>query len=60
MANLNDPRYDDNRDTPGFTVRRARVGRQLGAQRLGLSLYEVPPGEAAYPYHYHLARRSCS
>lgn len=54
MANLNDPRYDDNRDIPGFSVRRARVGRQLGAERLGASLFEVAPGEAAYPYHYHL------
>ena len=54
MANLSEPRYDDNRDAPGFTVRRARVGRQLGAERLGASLYEVEPGEAAYPYHYHL------
>lgn len=23
-------------------------------QRLGASLWEVPPGESAYPYHYHL------
>jgi uncharacterized cupin superfamily protein len=22
---------------------------------LGLSLWELPPGEAAYPYHFHLA-----
>ena len=22
---------------------------------MGLSLWELPPGEAAYPYHYHLA-----
>ncbi len=54
MANLNEPRYDDNRDTRGFTMRRARVGRQLGTERLGASLFEVAPGEAAYPYHYHL------
>jgi uncharacterized cupin superfamily protein len=23
--------------------------------RLGASLWEIPPGEAAYPFHYHLA-----
>jgi hypothetical protein len=28
--------------------------RQAGAQRLGLSLWELLPGEAAYPYHFHL------
>lgn len=34
---------------------RARLSRQAGSDRLGLSLWELPPGEAAYPYHYHLA-----
>jgi uncharacterized cupin superfamily protein len=54
MANLNQPDYDEPRNGPGFTCRRARIGRQLGAERLGASLFDVPPGEAAYPYHYHL------
>ena len=51
MANLNDPEFDEH---PGFRCRRARLGRQAGAERLGLSLWEIPPGQAAYPYHYHL------
>ena len=38
-----------------FSCRRARIGRQAGAVRLGASLWEIPPGEAAYPFHYHLA-----
>lgn len=54
MANLNDPEFDELRDHPGFRCRRARVGRQVGARGLGLSVWEIPPGEAAYPYHYHL------
>ena len=54
MANLNEPHYDEPRNGPGFTCRRARIGRQLGAERLGASLFDVPPGQAAYPYHYHL------
>jgi uncharacterized cupin superfamily protein len=54
MANLNDPLWDDDRHGAGFTRRRARIGRQLGAERLGLSMFEVEPGQAAYPYHYHL------
>ena len=32
---------------------RSRLARQAGSERLGLSLWEVPPGEAAYPFHYH-------
>ena len=34
---------------------RARIGRQLGTEKIGLSLFEVPPGQAAYPYHWHVA-----
>jgi uncharacterized cupin superfamily protein len=54
MVNIEDPEYDELRDGEGFRARRARVSRQAGAERLGLSLWEVPPGEAAYPYHAHL------
>jgi uncharacterized cupin superfamily protein len=53
MPNINDPRFDELRDQPGFRARRARVGRQAGCERLGLSLWELGPGEAAYPYHFH-------
>jgi uncharacterized cupin superfamily protein len=38
----------------GFLHRRARVGVALGAELLGCSLYELPPGERAWPYHWHL------
>jgi uncharacterized cupin superfamily protein len=55
MPNINDPVFDEPREHPGFQCRRARVSRQAGSERLGLSLWEVPPGEAAYPYHHHLA-----
>jgi uncharacterized cupin superfamily protein len=54
MPNLREPDFDDQRDHPGFRCRRARLGRQAGSVRLGMSLWEVPPGEAAYPYHLHL------
>jgi uncharacterized cupin superfamily protein len=29
------------------------MGRQAGSERLGVSLWAVPPGQAAYPYHWH-------
>lgn len=54
MPNIDDPIFDEPREHPGFRCKRARLGRQAGSERLGLSLWEVPPGEAAYPYHYHL------
>jgi uncharacterized cupin superfamily protein len=55
MANIYDPQWDEPRTAPGFEVKRARLGYQTGMQRLGLSLWELPPGQAAYPYHLHLA-----
>lgn len=42
------------REHPGFDCRRGRVGWRLGSERLGASVWEIPPGQVAYPYHYHL------
>jgi uncharacterized cupin superfamily protein len=36
----------------GFRRNSTRVGAALGAARTGLSVYELPPGEAISPYHY--------
>jgi uncharacterized cupin superfamily protein len=55
MVNIYDPHFDEPREHDGFRARRARLGHQLAAERVGLSLWEVEPGQAAYPYHFHLA-----
>jgi uncharacterized cupin superfamily protein len=55
LPSLNDPQFDEERDQEGFRARRARIGYQLGTERLGVSQWELPPGQAAYPYHLHLA-----
>ncbi|MEQ8764607.1 MAG: cupin domain-containing protein [Planctomycetota bacterium] len=31
------------------------LGQAVGAKRLGTSLYEIPPGGTAWPFHYHCA-----
>jgi uncharacterized cupin superfamily protein len=36
----------------GFRRNSTRVGAQLGAARTGLSVYELPPGQAIGPYHF--------
>jgi uncharacterized cupin superfamily protein len=36
----------------GFRRNSTRVGAALGAVRTGLSVYELPPGQAIGPYHY--------
>lgn len=53
-ANIHAPDFDEVRDHEGFHTRRARLGRRIGSERLGLSLWEIPPGQTAYPYHAHL------
>jgi uncharacterized cupin superfamily protein len=54
-ASIANPVFDEVREHPGFNCLRARLGRQAGSEKLSMSLFEVPPGEAAYPYHFHLA-----
>jgi uncharacterized cupin superfamily protein len=36
----------------GFRRNSTRVGTALGATHTGLSIYELPPGQAISPYHY--------
>ena len=49
-----DPTFDSESDRPGFEWRRARLGEQAGGERLGASLFEMEPGSAVFPLHYHL------
>ena len=51
--NLYEPDFDAEQDRPGFRWRRARLARQAGLEHLGLSLLEIQPGEATFPYHFH-------
>lgn len=39
-------------DAAGYHVSYARVGELLGATKLGLTVYELPPGQSICPYHY--------
>jgi uncharacterized cupin superfamily protein len=53
--NVFEPEFDGGSERPGFTMRRARLGRQAGARRLGASLYELPADQSPWPYHLHVA-----
>lgn len=52
--NLFDPEFDYEMDEEAFSHRRAKLAAQAGSERLGASLYELDPGKAAFPLHYHL------
>ncbi|TML94526.1 MAG: cupin domain-containing protein [Actinobacteria bacterium] len=44
--------WEDENDRAGYRHRVTAFGRRLGASLLGGSLYELPPGEKTWPYHY--------
>lgn len=53
MPNIEEPNFELRDGPPGFRSKRARIGYELGSETVGVSLWELPPGEAAYPYHFH-------
>ncbi len=44
----------DRADPQGFRAGMARLGKLLGAEESGISVYEVPPGQSVCPYHYEV------
>jgi uncharacterized cupin superfamily protein len=54
MPNIDELDPLEVRDVPGFEARRGRIGWALGLERLGLSTWEIEPGQCAYPYHFHV------
>jgi uncharacterized cupin superfamily protein len=44
--------WDAQNEREGFRHLRVAIGERLGGRLLGATLYELPPGERAWPYHY--------
>jgi uncharacterized cupin superfamily protein len=42
----------DGTEPDGYLCRAVRVGKKIGASRLGMSVYELPVGQAICPYHF--------
>ncbi len=58
MRRVNIARPDfgyDGEDPEGFRAGLYRIGPLAGAERTGVSVYELPPGQAICPYHYEYA-----
>ncbi len=52
-VNIASPAFESTADDPeGFRTRGFRVGGHVGASRTGISVYELPHGQAICPYHY--------
>ena len=45
--------WDAEQARPGYSWKRMRLGRRLGGDLLGASVFELPPGEKSFPYHLH-------
>jgi uncharacterized cupin superfamily protein len=54
--NIAAPRFKyDEEDPDGFRSGMARLGKLLGgAEESGVTVYELPPGQAVCPYHYEV------
>jgi len=54
--NIEAPEFEyDAEDPEGFRSGLARLGKLLGgSEESGLSVYELPPGQAICPYHYEV------
>jgi uncharacterized cupin superfamily protein len=51
--NIFEPELQEDDDQPeGWRWKYVRVGDRIGAKRMGASIYELPPGQKSFPYHY--------
>lgn len=54
-VNVFDDAWEAGSERDGYVSRLRRLGPQLGAEKLGATLYELRPGERICPYHYEYA-----
>ena len=55
VVNENGLEWSEQSRGESFSHRRKALGAAAHGEKLGCSLYEVPPGRKAWPYHYHCA-----
>ncbi len=53
IINVNDLDWQSGGNGDKFVFQRKWFTPSTGAQKLGCSLYQVPPGKTAFPYHKH-------
>ena len=55
IVNLHADKWGKSEDRPGWRSKRANIGRSVGGELIGASLYELGPGDKLWPYHTHHA-----
>ena len=53
VINVRDLEWTEQDRPDRFCHRRKALGAAAGGRDLGCSLYELPPGAASFPHHYH-------
>ena len=53
IVNVNDLDWETDGNDDRFVYQRKWFTPRIGAKKLGCSLYRVPPGKTAFPYHKH-------
>ena len=53
MDNIYATDWDATEDEPGYEWTWIRLGRRLGSEKLGASVYVLAPGQRSFPYHFH-------
>ena len=51
--NLLAPEFEHSSDRDGYRWRGARVGQEVGAEQVGVCLYQLGDGQRSHPYHFH-------
>jgi len=54
-VNVHADEWDGANDRDGWRSRHLSVGKRLGAEKLGATMYEIQPGQRTFPYHWHNA-----
>jgi len=55
VVNESDLEWAEQGGGKDFFFRRKALAMAAGSRGLGLSLFELPPGKRAFPYHFHCA-----
>ena len=50
--NLHGDEWEREREREGYRWRATSFGPAIGASLVGATVYELPPGEKSFPYHY--------
>ncbi len=53
IKNLRDEHLEHKAQHPGYEYKKRKIVGRGDAKQCVVSVYEIPPGKAAYPYHFH-------